>query len=212
MSAILQISEDREYTCADWLKMERPVGVNDFELVDGKLYSMASPTVVHQGVLSELCRQFANYLIGRQCKIYPGVGVRLAKNTIYVPDLMLVCDKKKLKKYWHEGAPDLIIEILSPSNTSHDTITKFDAYFKAGLMEYWIVDTQECSVTRHRLRDGREANGRESNEYATNEYAVNGYVTSKYTSEDDIPVDALPGFEVDLGLVFREDISGGYDG
>lgn len=179
-----QLPHKRNYTYEEWVELERPEEAYKLELINGELYAMASPTHEHQGMLSELSAQFTVYLRGKKCKIYPGFGVRLAKNTVYIPDLILVCDKSKLTSNSHEGPPELIIEILSPSNRRHDNVTKFNAYLNAEVPEYWTVDPSEKFVARHRLVNG-------------------GYMTSTYEIGDTVPVDALPGFEIDLTAVFE---------
>jgi len=184
MSAILQ---DRYYTYEEWLELERPDEVWRMELVDGMVYSMAAPGTLHQVVVRQLLLRFGNYLEGKTCKIYPGLGVRLAKDTVFEPDLSIICDKSKLDKRGYNGAPDLIIEILSSSNIRHDRITKRKAYRKAGVKEYWIVCPEERVVEVHIL--------------------VNDiYTINDYTEEDgSIPVNILPGFSVDMKAIFPDE-------
>jgi len=172
------------YTYEEWLEMERPDGVWRMELIDGMLYSMAAPSTVHQRISMDLSRQFSTYLLGKTCEVFAGLAVKLAKNTVYEPDLSVVCDKSKLDERGCNGAPDLIIEILSPSNSRHDRIVKRKAYRKAGVKEYWIVYPDERSVEIHILVNDM-------------------YTINVYTEEDGlIPVSVLPGFEIDLITLF----------
>ena len=177
----------RETYCTyeNWLDMENPDGVWKMELIDGALYMMSAPSTAHQGILADLIRQFASYLLDKTCRVYPGIGVRLAKDTVYIPDITVICDMKKITKEVCEGSPDLIIEILSPSNIRHDTITKYNAYLNARVNEYWIVNPEERSVFVYRLKDGF-------------------YTVSVYDAHEIVPVMAFPDFELNLATVFQD--------
>lgn len=181
------ISYDRSYTYEEWMDIELPEGVWRMELVDGKLYAMASPGPSHQAISGEFTTQFTNYLRGKRCKVYHGIEVRITKNTVYVPDLVVVCDLSRLTDRGYEGTPDLIIEILSPSNSRHDRITKLKAYRKAGVQEYWIVDPENHSVEAYRM-------------------ANDLYWVTVYEEWEKLSPMALPGFEIDLSLVFSEEV------
>jgi len=182
----MAMRQGRYYTYQDWLEVEHDEGMR-VELINGNVYMLASPTIRHQAVLGELYGQLFNHLRGESCKVYAGpVDVRLEKDTIAVPDVIVVCDPKKLTKTGVEGAPDLIIEILSPSTSRHDKITKFNLYQRTGVAEYWIVDPVDNTLTIHRLAEG---------EYITNVFDETGTAT----------VNALPGFEMNLSAVLAED-------
>ena len=124
---------------------------------------MAPPSRIHQEISGELFRQLANFLEGKKCKVYPApFGVRLFEkdgespedvDTMVEPDISVVCDKDKLDKYGCKGAPDLVLEILSPSSLRHDRLIKLELYQRAGVREYWIVDPENKSVQVF-LRDG----------------------------------------------------------
>ena len=160
------------------------------ELIDGKLYMMGFATLNHQATVMELSRQLANYLLGKSCRVYMDAAVKLANNTIYLPDLAVICDRSKLSHpVYCEGAPDLIIEILSPSSTRHDKITKLKAYRKAGVKEYWIVDIDNHIVTVHIL--------------VNDLYTVDSY--SPKENDKSIPVRIFSDFEIDLTTVFQEE-------
>ena len=178
------------YTYEEFVELELPEDIC-MELLDGNLYAMASPTWEHQGILAAITSQFYHFLRGKPCKVYPGISVRLSqkKDTAFIPDLVLVCDRSKLTDREYNGVPDLIIEILSPSNSRHDTITKFNAYLEARVPEYWIIDGKNRSVNRHRLKDGE-------------------YVVSVFSDEDIVPVEALPDFGLELATVFEEAAEG----
>jgi Uma2 family endonuclease len=122
------------------------------EVFDGVPYDMASPSEVHQTLLTELLIVIGNYIKSKKgsCKLYPApFDVKLNDDplTIVQPDLMIVCDRSKLDGKRCNGAPDFIIEIVSPNNSSHDYIRKLYYYKNAGVREYWIADPDRRTVT-----------------------------------------------------------------
>jgi Uma2 family endonuclease len=178
---------NRYYTYADVLEWDESIRA---EIIDGEVYMMPSPARIHQEISMELSRQFGNFLTGKPCKVYAApFDVRLfpkedlSDTTVVVPDVLVVCDQSKLDDRGGIGAPDLIIEILSPSNRSHDTIRKFRKYLAAGVREYWIVNPEQKTVDVHILDSGR-------------------YVTTLYEAENDVPVTVLPGCTIKLRDVF----------
>jgi Uma2 family endonuclease len=145
-----------EFTYADyvrWPEAER------WELLSGQAYAMAPPSWAHQSVVTELARQLGNALLGTPCqaRVAP-VGVRLPKSgeadadtrTVFEPDVLVVCDASKIDSKGVRGAPDVIIEVLSPSTASFDQIEKRDAYEAAGVRELWLVDVGNALVTIYR--------------------------------------------------------------
>ena len=122
------------------------------EVFDGQIYYMASPSQIHQTLLTELLVSIRNYLRkkGRECQVFPApFDVKLSDRplTVVQPDIMIVCDKNKLDGKRCNGAPDFIIEIVSPGNPSDDYIRKAFYYKNAGVREYWIVDPRRKTVT-----------------------------------------------------------------
>jgi Uma2 family endonuclease len=122
------------------------------EVFDGAVYNMSSPSRIHQALLTELLVTFSNYIKskGGNCSLFPApFDVKLSDNplTIVQPDLLIVCDKDKLDDNRCNGAPDFIIEIVSPGNPSDDYIRKLYYYKNAGVREYWIVDPRRKTVT-----------------------------------------------------------------
>ena len=114
------------------------------ELIDGEFYDLASPTSVHQILCTLILNSFANYIDtnGGSCiSLAAPMDVRLDcdDRTMVQPDVMVICDRNKITKEHIEGAPDLIVEILSPSTWYHDMARKLIKYKKAGVREYWIV-------------------------------------------------------------------------
>ena len=122
------------------------------ELIDGQIYYMAPPSKMHQEILGALYRKIADYIDAKKgdCKIYfAPFAVFLNKDDAnYVePDLSVICDPSKLDDKGCHGAPDWIIEIVSPGNPEHDYFTKLNKYKTAGIREYWIVDPRRESIT-----------------------------------------------------------------
>ncbi len=122
------------------------------EVFDGIVYDMSSPSQIHQSILLELSTLFNSYVKSQKgdCKVFPApFDVKLSDHplTIVQPDIMIVCDKDKLDENRCNGAPDFIIEIVSPGNPSDDYIRKLYYYKNYGVREYWIVDPKRRMVT-----------------------------------------------------------------
>jgi len=185
MSDAMRIDDDerRRYTYADYLKWE---GSERYELLNGEAFMMASPSVAHQMFQAELLSDFVIWLRGKTCKaIGSPMDVRLfpmkdkSDNIIVQPDILVVCDQSKLGKGSIDGPPDLIIEIMSPSNTSSELIRKFHYYLKAGVREYWLIDLESKKVSVHVYENGH-------------------YISTNFEDNDRIPVAILPGLEISL--------------
>ena len=122
------------------------------ELIDGQIYYMAPPSRIHQEIAGTLYRKIANYIESKKgsCKPYIApFAVFLNENDKnYVePDISVICDKSKLTDSGCVGAPDWIIEVVSPSSRRMDYFTKLFKYRSAGVREYWIVDPAKDRVT-----------------------------------------------------------------
>jgi len=122
------------------------------EVFDGQLYYMASPSQIHQRILLKISSMLDSYIERKKgdCLVIPSpFDVILSKNplTIVQPDIMIVCDKNKLDENRCNGAPDFIIEIVSPGNPSDDYIRKAYYYKNYGVREYWIVDPKRRMIT-----------------------------------------------------------------
>jgi len=122
------------------------------EIFDGQINYMASPSQIHQSILLELITLLNSYVKSRKgdCKVFPApFDVKLSDHplTIVQPDIMIVCDNDKLDENRCNGAPDFIIEIVSPGNASHDYIRKAYYYENYGVREYWIVDPKRRMIT-----------------------------------------------------------------
>ncbi|WP_307365234.1 Uma2 family endonuclease [Peribacillus cavernae] len=186
--------EKREYSYADYLSW-----TEDFccEAIDGHIIAMSpSPTPKHQDVVAELTAEFKMFLRGKECMAFSApidVCLFASKETKHddikdwvQPDLLVVCDPNKIGEKYITGAPDLTVEVLSPSTTKNDRQIKFKSYEKAGVKEYWIVDPHHMSVEVYEL-DG-------------DAYIQKGI----FVREDQLKVGLFEGFEIDLKNVFKE--------
>lgn len=147
--------ESKTYTYEDLVRFEDE---NRYEIIDGELYLMASPASKHQVILLDMAMQFSKFFENKKCKPFIApLDVRLdgkgkkSKNVIQ-PDLMVVCDQNKIQDKI-EGAPDLIVEILSKYNKLHDKFDKYHLYQKYGVREYWIIDIEEGLAYVYILRN-----------------------------------------------------------
>lgn len=121
------------------------------ELMDGELYMMAAPGRIHQKMIKDLTYFIEDHIRRNngECEVYPSPFVVFlnANNDIYVePDISVICDKDKLTEEGCKGAPDWIIEIVSPSSRSMDYNKKLLKYATAGVREYWIVDPMKQRI------------------------------------------------------------------
>lgn len=116
----------------------------------------AMPAINHNRVVTNLVNIFSRYLRGKRCEaFFDGVQVHLDEENTFVPDAMIVCNKDIIKHNGIYGAPDLIVEVLSPSTGKNDRGPKKDVYERYGVREYWIADPKSKSVEVYQLRDGR---------------------------------------------------------
>ena len=148
----LPMSKDH-YTFADCLTWDEG---DRIEIIGGEPIMMSPPSTAHQLISGELYRQLANYLDGKKCKVISApFAVRLFEkagdspddvDTMVEPDISVVCDPSRLDKNGYRGAPDMVVEILSPSTRRHDRLVKLGLYQQAGVREYWIVDPENQAV------------------------------------------------------------------
>ena len=127
------------------------------ELIDGKVVAMSPrPSVNHNWISDNITYIFKNHLRGKNCVPFSdGVDLHLSKKDIFVPDMMVVCDRNKIKRRGVYGTPDLVVEVLSPSTAGRDRGYKKDLYEASGVPEYWIVDPAARSIEVYLLSDGR---------------------------------------------------------
>jgi Uma2 family endonuclease len=155
-----QLDLDKEYSYFDYIKWTFSERV---ELIKGKILKVSpAPNRRHQGVVVSLCYNFENYFRNNECQWYPApFDVRLhipngkKNHTAVQPDLCVICDTSKLDDAGCNGTPDLMLEILSPSNQKHDLVTKYELYEEAEVKEYWIVDPLNKTVLVYTLIKGK---------------------------------------------------------
>ena len=177
------------YTYDEWLELDDNENI---DLIDGVLYRRnepymrGEPSSRHMDIVREITLELGNFLRGKTCKLYTNpFMVKLNEKTIVHPDISVICDKDKINDRGCIGSPDLIIEILSPSNAGDDIFTKFNQYLMAGVKEYWIVDPIKNSVIVYILLEGE-------------------YHGTLYSGRDIIPVTVLPECEIDLKVIFTK--------
>lgn len=145
----MAIDGKKTYTVEDIEKL--PDGERG-ELINGRLYMMASPTLIHQDMLGWLNMKIRLYIEESKgsCKVLPApfaVYVLNDESNYVEPDISVICDRNKLDEKGCHGAPDWVIEIVSPSSKYMDYVRKLGLYQMAGVREYWIVDPVQRSVT-----------------------------------------------------------------
>jgi Uma2 family endonuclease len=188
----LPLRDAERHTYGDYLRWCEDVR---YELIEGLAYAMApAPTRLHQEFVLQIGRQLADALEGTPCRPFIApFDVRLPRNaepddsveTVVQPDLSVICDATKLDERGCRGAPDWVLEVLSPATASHDLILKRRVYERAGVREYWLVHPTDRVVTVY--VQGEHGFG------APEIYELLGRLASK----------ALPGVEIDWQRVLR---------
>lgn len=176
------LAQEKHYTIDDIYNL--PEG-SRAELIDGQLYAMAPPGRKHQELLSFLHAAIYNYISAKKgpCKVYPApfaVFLSADDSRYLEPDLSVICDRDKLDDRGCNGAPDWIIEIVSPGSSRMDYYTKLSLYRSAGVREYWIVDPMKQTVLVYDMEHDS--------------------APSLYSFSDRIPVNLYDDFRID----FRE--------
>jgi Uma2 family endonuclease len=188
----LPLPKNETYTYADYLNWDDS---ERWELIEGEVYNMSpAPSDEHQDVAWEIAGQIRNFLKDKKCKgrfaPYDVTFPEAVKDNdkiidVVQPDISVICDTDKIDKKGCHGAPDFIIEILSPSTASKDTIIKKELYEKNGVKEYWIIDPFHKIITVHLLGDD------------------NKYGASKiYDGKGKVEVKTLPELVIDFDDVF----------
>ena len=154
------------------------------ELINGQLYYMSAPSRIHQKILMTLSKMIANYIDSKDgsCEVYPApFAVKLFedRDDTVEPDISIICDSDKLTDRGCTGAPDWIIEIISPSTSSHDYVRKLNLYADAGVREYWIVNPINMSIYVYFLKG-------------------DSFKTAAYTFQDRIKVNIYDDFQIDF--------------
>ena len=138
----MPIPQKRTYTSEDYWNL--PEGQRA-ELIDGKLYAMAPPSFTHQKISFSLARKIADHIDSKKgnCEVIPApfaVNLDADDKTWLEPDISIICDKTKISEKGCKGAPDWVIEVISPSTQSQDYLKKLWLYQNAGVREYWIIN------------------------------------------------------------------------
>jgi len=188
---INQLDLNKRYTYSDYLTWQFTEMV---ELIKGKIYKMSpAPANRHQAISGNIFREISVFLKKKTCQLrHAPFDVRLTQfkddqkiTTVVQPDLCVICDPSKLDERGCIGAPDFIVEILSPSTSYKDTHEKFSIYEEAGVQEYWIVDPSNSLLDIFVLEN--------------NKYVFKG----KYGKGDVVSVFTLPELKIDLEDIFE---------
>ncbi|MCI8371780.1 MAG: Uma2 family endonuclease [Lachnospiraceae bacterium] len=152
------------------------------ELVDGQIYYMAPPRTRHQRLVMFISRKIANYIDEQKglCEVLPApFAVFLNKDDLnyFEPDISVICDRDKLDEKGCNGAPDWVVEIVSPGSNKMDYVIKTYKYMDAGVREYWIVDPEKNKITVHDFT---------------------GDNINEYTCQSQVPSLVLEGFKIDF--------------
>lgn len=185
--------EKADFTYADYLAWDKAERI---EIMDGQIIMQSAPSRRHQEISGEIFAQLHNFLEGKNCKVYAApFAVRLFEEdddtpedvqTVFEPDITVVCDRSKLDDQGCKGAPDMVIEILSSSTMRYDLLLKMNRYQQAGVKEYWVVSPKEQSVQVFTLENGYK-------------------IFEAYGSTDIAKVTVLQGCFIELSKVFNDD-------
>lgn len=187
---------NKTYTYADYFKWKFEDRV---ELIRGRIFKMSpAPSRKHQRITGDMFSFMHGFLKGKKGEVYIApFDVRLPRRskddkdiiTVVQPDICVICDSSKLDDRGCLGAPDIVVEILSPGNNAKELKNKYDIYEEAGVKEYWVVSPQDETFVRHTLENGR-------------------YVPARtMVAGDLVTTPILPGFELDLAKIFEDNLS-----
>ncbi len=150
----------KKFTVDDYFSLSEE---NRVELIHGVIYDMGSPTIRHQSIVTRICIAIDAFIQKNKgpCMTFAGpvdVQILADDSTMIVPDFLVICDKKKMQDGRIIGAPDFIVEVLSPSSRNRDSITKLALYAEAEVPEYWIVDPEKERVIVYTASDDYSPN------------------------------------------------------
>lgn len=201
ITSIHQLNNKKRYTYGDYLLWQFQERV---ELLKGYLFPMAAPNVRHQKISLRLTLEIGKFLESSHCQLFSApfdVRLPLPSNrikgdkidTVIQPDLCVICDADKLDKQGCIGAPDLIIEILSPGNSKREMKDKYELYQEAGVLEYWVVDPTHNLVFAY---------------YMDSQTQLFVPTLPVLTDEDFLKSKLFEGLEIDLSRIFPEERNG----
>lgn len=189
VTKLSQLDMNALYTYADYLTWDIK---ERLELLKGKIALMSpAPGLQHQQVVGQLFILIGNYFFDRPCQAFVApFDVRLFSSqketdTVVQPDICIVCDESKLDPRGCNGAPDLVVEVLSPGNSRKEMKDKFSLYEEAGVKEYWLVHPADPSLIKYIRNDEGVFIGKQP-----------------YTDQDILSTNLFPGLEIDLDRVF----------
>ena len=181
----------QQYTYKDYMNWTE----EKYEIIEGETYMMSpAPSRIHQEILGNIFFYIKSYLQGKKCKVYAApFDVRLSKEdysdenikTVVQPDITVICDEEKLDDRGAIGAPDFVVEIVSPASTFIDYVKKLNLYGEYGVKEYWIVDPKDKNVLVYKID--------ENGVYGKPEI---------YEQENEIKVSIFEDLVIDLRKVF----------
>lgn len=190
ITKLSQLDLNKTYSYFDYLTWKFQERV---ELYRGKIFEMSpAPASKHQRLLGRINYPLYRFLEKKKCEVFQApFDVRLKRNsddkkniTVVQPDICVICDPEKIDERGCNGAPDLVVEILSPGNSKKEMKLKFELYEEAGVLEYWIVDPEKESILQYVLINGQYTNHR------------------PLVSDDFLVSQAIEGFSLDLSKVF----------
>ncbi|MCR4712054.1 MAG: Uma2 family endonuclease [Clostridia bacterium] len=187
-----------EYTIEDVEKIPEEIRV---ELIDGKMYYLAAPTHVHQKIALKLTTALSNYIETNGGDCEAGIAPTDFKllpdsdKTMVQPDVFVVCDTNKMGDKRMTGAPDLAIEILSPSNSVGHMELKMKKYRESGVREYWRVDYDNGNIYVYQFGQAFQKQNNQG------DLVKDGIFISIYDVRDRIPVGIFPGLEIDFAEI-----------
>ena len=196
VTSLADLDPNGTYTYADYLSWRFQELV---ELIRGKVMRrMSAPTDLHQAILAALSYRLYGHLLGKSCQVrfapydvrlpQPGTRADEAIYTVVQPDICVICDPAKIEPRGCLGAPDLIVEVLSPGTAARDWKDKYDLYEEASVGEYWIVAPLEQDISVF------------VREPATGRYRLAG----EYAQPGPVPCATLPGLALDWADIFTE--------
>ena len=151
------------------------------ELIDGKIVMMSlRPAINHERIQRNVLRIFDNYLHGKRCEAFCEVEVWLDEKNHFIPDAMIVCNPDIIGSHHIDGAPDLVVEVISPSTFDRDMTVKMEAYARAGVKEYWVVEPEAKRVAVYLLKGDTYALSASYYPYTEEDY--------KHMDEDDVVI------------------------
>lgn len=145
-----EIKDEKHITINEFYKIDFKDGII-YELIDG-IVCMSKPNIEHQRISGKIIRKFIEYFDNKKCEPLQEIEIKL-KEDILVPDISVICDDSNLTEQRYNGAPTIVVEILSPSTAQKDLFTKLYKYDISGVEEYWIISPKGKTITIHNFKE-----------------------------------------------------------